>query len=804
MKIFLVFKTHFDIGFTDLSANIIDQYAGKMLSDVIDTCDGTADMGALKYVWTMPAWPLTVMQQNKARRGDLDRLIREGQIAFHALPFTSHFDFGSVEDAIQGLKYARRLSEEYDLPMPISAKMTDVPGHGRALPTVLAGAGVKFLHLGSNEFATPPAVPQLFFWEGPDGSRVLTMYSKGGYGSTMLPPAEWPFPVWMALMHTHDNCGPQSADMIRRMVDQAHNLCPEAEIVCGTMDDFYRELSQCDLSSVPVIDQDLADSWIHGAGTFPLEVSGVRRARRTLTAAGSAVFAHARGEAETLAEHVEAAGDALALFDEHTWGIDVKTWMHPERVYEKAEFEAQRPSEEYRRMEQSWDEQRNRAWRAGFEAEQALALAADGSGVLTVWNPNGRPFTGWVEVPEGTEGAAMLAGRPYVYAHGVPALSGRPIGAQPIALDKNVLENHRYRLTVNRECGIIESVYDKKQKQELLRARDGIGVFAYQYDVYGIEDLTEYLRSFAYRFSDWGIRDCGRDNYPNCSHQTFRPSCTEISIEDGTVTLTSRSAACEAYGDGRIIRVIVSLPPAGEELFVRVEIEGKQATPYVESGSLLMPLAADAPRYRFNKNGDLIDPATDIIDCANHVLYCLEAFACAEEGDTGLCVVTRDAPLCAIGETGIYRYRPHYEPHTPVLCFNLFNNMWGTNFPQWIEGDLTYAFTLFGYRAPCGGVVMQRALELHQGAVLLPAAPASCNLNLPEGVQVMSLLPCASGWTLRLRDTALSARTGVLGAPGWRIHLVDLVGRSVGQTCDDEIVCDLTPCGVYSFVLEEK
>lgn len=36
------------------------------------------------------------------------------------------------------------------------------------------------------------------------------MYSKGGYGTSLLPPEDWPFPVWMALMHTHDNCGPRA------------------------------------------------------------------------------------------------------------------------------------------------------------------------------------------------------------------------------------------------------------------------------------------------------------------------------------------------------------------------------------------------------------------------------------------------------------------------------------------------------------------------------------------------------------------------------------------------------------------
>ena len=133
MKIILVFKTHFDIGFTQMAEDVIRQYSGKMLSDVIQTCEGTSDMGLLRYVWTMPSWPLTVMRQNREKRETLDRLVKEGQIAFHAMPYTLHTDFCGMLDVIEGLRYSVGLSELYGLPLPLSAKMTDVPGHGRAL-----------------------------------------------------------------------------------------------------------------------------------------------------------------------------------------------------------------------------------------------------------------------------------------------------------------------------------------------------------------------------------------------------------------------------------------------------------------------------------------------------------------------------------------------------------------------------------------------------------------------------------------------------------------------------------------------
>ena len=49
-KVILVFKTHFDIGFTDLAKDVIAQYADGMLRQVLETCRATKHMGKLKYV----------------------------------------------------------------------------------------------------------------------------------------------------------------------------------------------------------------------------------------------------------------------------------------------------------------------------------------------------------------------------------------------------------------------------------------------------------------------------------------------------------------------------------------------------------------------------------------------------------------------------------------------------------------------------------------------------------------------------------------------------------------------------------
>lgn len=760
-KIVLVFKTHFDIGFTDLAENVIRDYAGPMLRQVIETCRATEDQGPLRYVWTMPAWPLWTIAERCGPdlRPELERLIENGQIVWHALPFTSHTDFCAPEEFMQGLQYARLLSERYGKPLPLSGKMTDVPGHGLMLPELLDQAGIRFLHLGCNEFATPPQVPPLFFWESPAGGRVLTMYSKGGYGTSLLPPEDWPFPVWMALMHTHDNCGPQSAELIAGLAAQARAACPGAEVVCGTMDDFYRELSRCDLSGVPVVTEDLADTWIHGVGAYPAEVSQVREGRllaRKLHRACFARLAAGGGEIPGLQALWDRYDEAVCLFGEHTWGADVKTWLGPDRVYEKEAFQAARTTERCQFMERSWAEQRARAETAG-------SLLREIAGKLP-------PLP-----PEREEPAGALA---------LGSRDGRVTA-----------ENHRYRVRFDAGSGVIEEVYDKRLETPLLQSRDGIGVFAYQYDRYGLEDITEFLRGYAYHFTTWGIQDYGRENYPDCPHLSFRPTFEGYEVQGSSILfrfVSGRSAA--DYGDCRRMTLTLTLPPEGGELEVELTLEDKQATPYVESGSLILPLAQESA-LRLGRPCAVVDPETQIRACANHALLQVENEVSAVGRTAGLTVCTPDAPLLSIGGPGVYAYYKEFPgDRKPQLWFDLFNNMWGTNFPQWIEGTLRYRFILWG----CAPGEEERAPARAAEALRGPEEPLP---GLPEDLELVHTRVEGDTLYITLRHYGGDTAERTIRMPGAQLAEADLLGRVRGPWKRDELAFSPRPWGLNRFAL---
>ena len=96
--------------------------------------------------------------------------------------------------------------------------------------------------------------------------------------------------------------------------------------------------------TLPVVTQEIGDSWIHGAGSDPKKMSQYRallRLRKSWT-----------GRAR------ETANRWLIQIPEHTWGLDYKTYLKDYEHFAREEFEAVRSQPAYQKMERSWEEQR--------------------------------------------------------------------------------------------------------------------------------------------------------------------------------------------------------------------------------------------------------------------------------------------------------------------------------------------------------------------------------------------------------------------------------------------------------------
>jgi hypothetical protein len=683
-KIVVVFKTHFDLGFTDLPDRVMQLYTGKMFGAVREVMEATAgEPEGLRYSWTLPAWPLRFLLHDESvpeeTRLAARKLVEEGRLNWHAWPFTTHTAFCALEELVRGLHISRSLSEEFGR-WPTGAKQTDVPGHTWIFPSMLVRAGVKFLHLGCNPGSHTPHVPRLFWWEGPDGSRLLTYYSVGGYGTSILPPEDWPYDTWLAVQQTSDNIGPQSPEELMRIRCTVEERAPGTELVFGELGDFEASLMEHpeQLEDLPVVPYDLADTWIHGIGTMPREVRRVRELRAKLLeleqeaamydwpqpggGAKEVDFPWAR----KIAPLLDAGYEQLLLFGEHTWGLDVKSTI--KRVYGE-EFRTASETEPYKRLESSWVAKAAYVDRAEEQYNQALRMV------------------------QSTIGERKAE----------PVENGEPSAFEDVP--ENILENDWYRIEVDPLSGGITSFYDKYTGHEWVDQSSPEPFGGYRYDLYSIVDIAEFMRAYGLFFQDWFVQDFGKQGYPEDSrHITAYARNFKLVKKNqaGEQTILLEGGKLEVAGakpevlPAQTISISITFA-SWRNLVLEYKVESKEATPLAESTVVPFPLNLPKPTFRLIQTGSVIDPARDIAQGANRNLWCADYLDVSDDR-VGFIVRPVDMPLVSIGNPGIFRFEPDRIPNEQVLYAHLSNTQWGTNFPQWLEGDFSWRIKVESHR----------------------------------------------------------------------------------------------------------
>ena len=720
-EVVVVFKTHFDIGYTDLARSVVAKYRTSMIDNALTVCDEAKTMPAEhRFIWTLSGWPMQQVLwsgQTPERRRRVAEAIREGRLVWHAIPASLHTESLDLEDLVRGLVFSSQLSRQFGMPLPRDAKMTDVPAHTWELVTVLKHAGVTFMHIGCNGGSSPVEVPPLFWWEGLDGSRVLTMYSAE-YGTGLKPPAGWPYKTWLALIHTGDNQGPPKADDIKRLFQQAAGELPGVRIRLGRLSDFGDAILK-ENPKLPVVRADLADTWIKGIMSMPVETKLARNIRpqiAALDALGTLLTAWGV-RVPSNRDAVATAYEGSLMFGEHTWGYDAKQFP---RLYGKA-WEQARAEGKYARLEDSWGEKAayidkaadvtRTATRADLAA-LARAVGAPRGLRFVVFNPLPWPRDGVATVRYPTGGSYALkdlatgqtvpcqqeaAGFSFL-ARNVPALGYRtyvPLGgaAAPdtaAAGSPTTLENSFFRMRLDPARGVVASLVDKRSGRELVDAASEYGLGQYVYERFDTNDTTGYIKAYCRGTASWVFQDFAKPDLPpakDVPHVTASPGKFQLSVSRGPLrtVATLRAAAGKEVPHDVTLRVTL----LADQPYVDVEwqVTGKKADPWPEAGWLCFPLKIDQPRFRLGRLGSVTDPAKDIVRSGNFDTFCLNTglnVIGSDAAGVGLCPI--DSPLVGLGYPGLYRYSRTFEPRKPLVWVNLFANVFGTNFQQWIGG----------------------------------------------------------------------------------------------------------------------
>jgi alpha-mannosidase len=706
-EVVVVFKTHFDIGYTDLAREVVNRYRTSMIDNALDLIDRSQALPPeQRFVWTVSGWPMTQILwngQDERRRKRVIEALRRGQLAVHALAFSTHTESLDLEDLVSGLGFSSRLHRSLGKPLARDAKMTDVPSHSWVLPVLLRGAGVEFLHLGCNSASSSPEVPLLYWWEGADGSRLLTMYSAGGYGSQLTPPPGWNHPVWLALIHSGDNQGPPAPEAIEKLIEQGKRDLPGVRIRFGRLSDFSDALLKS-APRLPVVRGDMPDTWIHGLQSMPAETALVRRARPRISALESLHrLLEQWAPGNVPAADIAAAREQSLLCGEHTWGMDAKKFP---RLYGE-EWQRAFAAGTYRKAVESYEEHGSYARKADSIAAPALLshltdlarsvkvagerlvvfnpLAWARSGMVELPAPAGGGITGLRDVASGAVTAAEVRdGKLRFRAAAVPATGYRTYvavrGDAPAERSPGmVLENEFLRVTVSPEHAGATSIVDKASGRELLDAASGFAAGQYLHERFGNREVQRFLAAYVKTKESWGPGDFGKPGLPGGAYQRTLARDAGLSSAAGMVTLRWRNTT-----------LAVLLDAGARHVDFVWTITGKEPDPWAESGWMCLPLRVASPSFRLARLGGIVDPARDTVRGSNHSVFCLNSgMAAIDAAGAGAGICPIDSPLVSIGAPGSWSYMREFAPRPALVFVNLFNNQWSTNFAQWVGGTWT-------------------------------------------------------------------------------------------------------------------
>ncbi len=728
----IVYKTHFDIGYTARARDVVHEYRTEMADRVLDAIEvNIRQPRDQQFVWTLSGWPMKQIiweGQTPERRQKIEQAIRDGNLAVHAYPFTTHTETAELEDLVRGLNISSTINRRFGQPLSISAKMSDVPGQSWIFPTLFAHAGIKFYHMGGPLVNKTLGLPPFFWWEGPDGSRLLTLYNNG-YGSDTLPPANWPYKSWIYISMTGDNQGPPAPETVKKDIEFYAKRGIQARV--GTMDDFAALILKEDLGSLPVVRSDIPDPWIHGTMSMPGACRQAHNIRPVIGALDQlTMLERCWGIFRPgISDVIAGAYEGSMLFSEHTWGLANQHYV--KQPYGKGwdELWSRGLPPQYELMAASWKDHAdyidNAARLVGAPYEDAVATLADsvnvGGGRIVVFNPlpwkrdgevtlnafhlglgtSLKPVDGGPAIPCFGEGPAIedpyrvirftardippLGYRTYVVSNDKPEPDG-------LSVDEGagVIESPFFKATIDPRRGRISSLIDKRTGRELVDSDAPQGFGQYFYERFARSNLVAWTEESLYpQYGAHKLIFSAYDMPEDSIYGSALPENMTLSLRKTSVDVSAvLTGTIPGPGQPQQVHIRLTLPGTMPVADLEVGWD-KKPDGWPETAWICLPFKIENPKFRVGRLGGDLDPIADMaVDFSNqHNLWVNSGIAIYDEGTgAGVGICPRDTPLVSLGEPGEYNFEKRYKPKKPRLFLNLYNNHWRTNFGSWI-GD---------------------------------------------------------------------------------------------------------------------
>ncbi len=656
--VLLVAKCHLDVGFTLTQAKVMSQYFHQHFPLAMKTAAGLRNAGGDRYTWTTGSWLVYeyLEQADGVQRRAMENAIAAGDIAWHALPFswqTEMLDRSMIDGA---MGFSQTLDRRFGV-TTIGAKMTDVPGHTRGIVAPLHDAGVHLLDIGVNAASTPPDVPEIFRWKEASGKSVNVMYHRRDYGGVIEIPGTG---IAVDVEVRNDNDGPHTVQEIAAMYAKLRARFPGAEIKAATMNDVARAVDRA--VDLPVVTSEIGDTWIYGCASDPLKVARFRSVagqRKQWIAQGK--FSSGDGTDLGLLRR-------LLLVAEHTWGTDTKSYLDTVH-YTPADLKAVKDHPGYAVMETSWKEKRD-----NVDAGLATLPAGLQQQARSEWERLR------ASAPETSHMAAHEVSRP--------------------------VETKHFSIAFDAATGAIIRLRNKRTGVDWASVEHPLALFSYQ--TLSAAEYADYLKRYLTKETEWGPKDFGKPGIDafGAGAREWHPRVQRCmtSRADGedrvVLELGIVDTAAEALGNvawPRQIFVELRLPVTSARVEIDVCTLAKAENRMPEAMWLTFsPKGVVAQSWELEKAGQMIR-ATDVVRGGGRAIHAVnDSLRCRTAKGEGFTLRSLDAAVVAFGKRSPINFSPELPDFGSGVHVSLYNNAWGTNYPQWCGGDWRYRFELLG------------------------------------------------------------------------------------------------------------
>lgn len=804
--LYVAASAHTDIGYTDLQEKCMALHVDNALAGMEAAAADPAFRWNLE-VFAQYDW---FKELKPERLAELDRQIQSGQTGLTALYLNMLTGLCSGAEMMRVLAPAQACGRRLGVPV-VMASLNDVPSSVGTLPMFLRHAGVRYFAEAINEDRGPvfmhcdPEMNQSpFWWEAPDGSRVLAMFTRTY------------FQVWQIKLHESvaavedtlpgfldrfmredypgdaifingaflDNCA--MTPNYAKVADEWNRVWDYPKFVLSTPDAYFRHVEEKSGNDLPVYRGDMGTFWEDGAASSAAETAVVRWAKNLVaTAEKWEALAGLRGLNTVAPGGHEDTWKNILYYDEHTWGSAVSI-SDPNNPQSTGQW-TRKAAYATKSLDGGSAAQDNGL--AAFMSMAVLPAPGDGNTVL-VSNPlswsRDVPVTLNVDSPDGvpvvvdkgtsTQVPAQRAadGSLFFIAKEVPALGWRVLEIRPA--EKNIapalltasdddpyaFATPRFTFHINEKTGGLDRLTDSTTGREWVDTASGY-----------------HMNQFLHVSGGNGTAMI----HPGHTRATDLQVSTN---ESATVTLVENGPAravlhIERKGGASPVDTHLVVYPDGTLDFVNVI--HKTETLEKEGGYFAFPFGLNAPdrttAYMELPYG-IIAADQEQMPGACREWYTVNTFAAAGNGSQSAVIAAPDTPLFTVGDVnrGLWPNRNRGNRH--VLFAYVYNNYWHTNYKASQGGDIRCAFSVSLAESPFDPAAAtrfgwSRSLDLTPGAqnalrgVQPGGPPAQSLVKLDDGPVLLSELLSLDGggrMLARLYNPGSSPAETLLGIPG--------------------------------------